>query len=279
MLLAGCGDIGLHLGRMLVGKGWAVTGLKRSTKDDAGFVIFQGDLLDPDSLQGLAPQYDFIVYTATPGSRTPEGYEDAYITGLKNLMKATAQPSERFFLVSSSGVYQQSSGEWVDEDSPTLPESFSGKILLRSEQLAQASWDNTSVVRFAGIYGPGRLRLVRKVQQGCSVVADPIKYTNRIHRDDCVRLLAFLMEKQLAGVSLAPLYLGCDDTPVGEAEVLEYLADLLNVPPPLRETKQPPVNQNKRCSNQRITELGFHFQYPGYREGYLQILRQDGLLL
>ena len=280
MLLAGCGDIGMHLGQMLQEQGFQVTGLKRSPIKDAPFAMIYGDLQKPETLTELAPLYDFIVYTATPGSMTPQAYQDTYVTGLKNLMAATTEPAQHLLLVSSTGVYQQSQGEWVDETSTTEPQRFSGKTLLQSEQLASGGWPSTVVVRFAGIYGPGRLRLIRKVQAGEPVSDEPPKYTNRIFRDDCVKMLAFLMAESLKGTPLESVYLGCDDAPVTDVEVLDFIADRMGLPrlPRTAAPEGETVNQNKRCSNQRIKNLGYEFLYPGYREGYERILHEAGLV-
>ena len=279
VLLAGCGDIGLALGKLLGQQGYEVTGLKRTRLADPPFAMIYGDLLDPQSLSELAPRYDFIVYTATPGSMTPEAYEDAYVKGLNNLMHATEAPAQRLILVSSTGVYHQSAGDVVDEDSPTEPQRFSGKALLKSEQLAQQTWPGTVAIRFAGIYGPGRLRLIRKVKSGEPVSVEPPRYTNRIFSEDCVHLLAFLMEKNLEGVALDPVYIGCDDAPVTDIEVLDFIAERMGVAKlPRQNSEGGPVNQNKRCSNARIKALGYRFIYPSYREGYERILQEAGLL-
>lgn len=279
ILLAGCGDLGLVLGQQLQQQGFAVTGLKRSPLSQAPFPIINADLLAPESLQVLNDEFDFIVYSATPGDRTPQAYKATYIEGLNNLMAATAQPKESFLLVSSTGVYGQSHGEWIDETSPAEPSRFSGEILLESEHLATATWANTIVVRFAGIYGPGRLRLVHKVQQREPVVESPPKYTNRIYRDDCVGMLAFLIAEKLQGTSLQSLYLGCDNAPVPDYDVLDFIADQLGQPKLPRHAKPGnTVNQNKRCSNQRIRDLGYRFNMPSYREGYRAILKAAGLL-
>lgn len=279
VLLAGCGDIGLGLGQQLTGLGFSVTGLKRSPHQNAGFAIVQGDLLAPKTLDVLADSYDFIVYTATPSEMTSQAYENIYVKGLNHLLAVT-QPRECLLLVSSTGVYHQSKGEWVNESSQTSPTRFSGQWLLKGEQLAFSQCANTTVVRFAGIYGPGRLRLINKVQRGCSVVESPPKYTNRIHRDDCVGMLQFLIEQQLAGKPLASIYIGADHSAAPEHEVLDFIALQLGLSLPVRESVKDPqsVNQNKRCSNERILKLGYQFQYPSYKEGYRQVLQQEKLM-
>ena len=278
VLLVGCGDIGLQLGETLSQHGFLVRGLRRHPPAQSPFEFIQADLLDPPSLQSIQDVYDFIVYTATPSQSTPEAYEQTYVQGLRNLMAAVAKPRERFLLVSSTGVYQQSCGEWIDESSETKPTRFSGQTLLKAEQLAAAGWSNTTVIRFAGRYGPGRLRLVKKIQQGCSVVEAPPKYTNRIHRDDCAGLLHFLMAQVLAGEDVEPIYVGVDNDPASEAEVLDFIASQLQVALPVREMAPPNMSQNKRCRNDLVVKAGYEFKYPSYKEGYLDIMKQASLI-
>ncbi|MCG8672662.1 MAG: SDR family oxidoreductase [Pseudomonadales bacterium] len=278
VLLVGCGDIGLQLGEVLTQQGFSVHGLRRNPPAQGPFEFVKADLLDPLSLECIQDTYDFIVYTATPSKSTPEAYEAIYVQGLKNLMAAVDQPRERFFLVSSTGVYHQTLGEWVDESSATEPVRFSGQTLLKAEQLASAGWSNTTVVRFAGIYGPGRLRLVKKIQQGCTVVETPPKYTNRIHRDDCAGLLQFLMAQVLAGENIESIYTGVDSDPGSEAEVLDFIATQLQLPIPAREEAPSNMSQNKRCCNDLIVNAGYRFKFPSYKEGYLDILQKAELI-
>ena len=280
VLLAGCGELGFYLGCLLQEHGFDVTGLKRTPVEEPPFPLVYADLMDLNSLSVLAPQYDFIVYTATPDSVTPEGYQAAYVAGLGNLLNATATPREKLLLVSSTGVYGQSAGEWVNEESATNPKRFSGKILLESERLARELCPATTVVRFSGIYGPGRLRNVRKVRQGNSVIENPPQYTNRIHCDDCVGVLAFLIAEQLNGVALAPVYLASDCDPAPEHEVLDFIAETLKLAKPPREVPDDPDTAplNKRCSNEQLLRLGYEFHFPSFKEGYLQVMQVEGII-
>ena len=265
----------MYLGRQLTDQGYDVTGLRRTPPIDAPFKMLSVDLLQRESLKVLDSDYDFIVYTATPSEATPEGYDAIYVQGLENLMAVLSPPKERLFLVSSTGVYHQTKGEWVDESSETSPTRFSGKTLLKSEQRAFGAWPNTTVVRFSGIYGPGRLRLIKKLKEGGTVIDNPPVYTNRIHRDDCAGLLAFLMGKQLNGTKLGSIYIGTDNEPATNADVLDFIAKELGAPLMNREHVEDTqsVKQNKRCRNQKIISLGYEFKYPSYRDGYRQIIK------
>jgi len=123
-----------------------------------------------------------------------------------------------------------------------------------------------TVVRFGGIYGPGRTRLIRMVRSGEARRSEPPRFTNRIHRDDCAGMLAFLMRHE----EPEGLYLGADDAPVSDTELYEWLADRMSVPRPRFATNR--SGANKRIRNTRIREAGYDFLYPTYREGYGSLL-------
>jgi len=165
-------------------------------------------------------------------------------------------------------------GEWVDEDSLTEPSRVNGQLQLLSEQRILAENKNNLVVRFAGIYGPGRKRMLNMARQGGPIQFKPPYYTNRIHKEDCVGVLAFLFEKRLDGTKLHSHYLACDDEPVPMWEVVSWLTKKLKCKLPEIKQADKDANQNKRCCNKRLKELGYHFQYPTYREGYPQLINE-----
>jgi nucleoside-diphosphate-sugar epimerase len=177
----------------------------------------------------------------------------------------------RFFYASSTGVYAQSHGEWVDEDSPTEPTGFSGLRVLEGERLALEGVPGAVVVRFGGIYGPGRTRLVDTVRRGATCVESPPLYTNRIHRDDCAGVLRHLLSLERA----ASAYVAVDHAPAPQCEVMDWLAARLGVPAPRRVRGQAPEagpGGSKRCRNARLLASGYAFLYPTYREGYAALL-------
>jgi len=220
----------------------------------------------------------FIVYLVGPDSSSDAAYEAAYVTGLKNLLESPAVASsklERVLFASSTAVYAQNDGSWVDEDSPTLPEGFSGKRLLEAERLLQSAGVPHVIVRFAGIYGPGRQRLLSNVQSGTAVVGPLPHITNRIHRDDCAGFLLHLMSLERPD----SLYIGVDDEPSDLSAVLGWLAETLGAPPPrvLEGTSAtgPGRGGHKRCSNQRLRGTGYPLLYPSFREGYGALIREQ----
>lgn len=271
VLLAGCGSIGAALGLRLQAAGHSVIGLRRSAVA-MPFPVIQADFTQPlDPAIFLQPIH-YVVHTATPAERSDAGYEKAYPGSVKNLLNALrGQPLQRFFFVSSTAVYAQDAGEWVDETSITAPLNFNGTRMLEAEQLLLHSGVPATCVRFGGIYGQGRNYLLRRVQNGAEVQSDPPNYTNRIHHDDCVGLLQFLLEKNEAGAALESIYLGVDDDPASEETVCDWLAQQLGAPAPVRKSV-PGAAQNKRCSNARIRQLGYRFRYPDFRSGYAAVL-------
>ncbi|MFZ5603219.1 MAG: SDR family oxidoreductase [Pseudomonadota bacterium] len=268
VLLAGCGAIGTQLGVQLQQAGYRVIGLRRSAVASP-FPLLQADFTAPLDPALFNEPIHYVVHTATPGERSDAGYEKAYPGSVRNLLAALrGHPVRRFFFVSSTAVYAQDDGSWVDETSPTEPLEFNGVRMVEAERLLQESGVPATSVRFGGIYGPGRNWLVNRVKKGCSVQSQPPKYTNRIHQDDCVGVLQFLLQKNDSGVALDDCYVAVDDDPASEEAVCRWLAQQLGAPEPVLEIAAADAPQNKRCRNQRLRALGYVFTYPDFRSGY-----------
>jgi nucleoside-diphosphate-sugar epimerase len=175
------------------------------------------------------------------------------------------------FLLSSTSVFGQTKGEWVDETSPTTPLDFRGRRVLEAEALLAASDQASTIVRLGGIYGPQRVGLIEKVRSGrATFPKGAIRYQNRIHRDDCAGALRHLMRLPAP----EPLYLGVDCEPTDEASVLRWLAGALGAPEPrpVKDGGDDGGRGNKRCRNDRLLASGYAFRYPTFREGYAALL-------
>lgn len=175
------------------------------------------------------------------------------------------------FWVSSTSVYGQHQGEWVDANTPAQPGSDTGHELLAAEAIAQAAGWPCSIVRFGGLYGPGRHALLRWVKSGRSVQVQPPSWSNRIHVEDAAGFLAHLVAMALAGQPLRPIYIGVDNLPSAQHEVLAWLATQLDCAPPPAENK-PDASLGKRLSNAELHSTGYALRYPDYRAGYAQVL-------
>ncbi|MFW5816518.1 MAG: SDR family oxidoreductase [Wenzhouxiangella sp.] len=264
LLIAGCGDLGMRLSRRLDPGAWTIHGLRRHPEQlPRQIEPVKADLQDPATLAPAAGHWDAIVYQATPDERTPEAYRAAYVQGLNNLLGGCSV--ERLIFVSSTGVYGQDAGEWVDELAATEPRAFSGEILLEAE--AVTARHGGLIVRFSGIYGPGRDFLIRSLRAGrARCRPKPPQWTNRIHSEDCAGVLAHLLTLPAP----APVYCASDSRPAPRCEVLGWLADQLGVAAPAIDEQA--AGQGKRISNQRLLDSGYSFQYPDYITGYRELL-------
>ncbi|MCA9509213.1 MAG: NAD-dependent epimerase/dehydratase family protein [Myxococcota bacterium] len=277
MLIAGCGYVGVRLASRLAREGASVFALRRGRGPlPVGVEPVVADLARIETLGSLPPRIDAVVYTAAPGTSDEAAYRSIYLDGVDNLLRAIAERGERpprFVFASSTAVYGQDRGEWVDETSPTEPRRWNGETLLAAERLLAARLPEAIAVRFGGIYGPGRTRLVDQVRRGEARLRKGEHFTNRIHRDDAARALALLA---LADAPAHRCYLGVDDEPADESDVLTYLAELLGVPapPPVDDGRRAPRRAgSKRCRNDRLKAEGLALRFPTFREGYADMLR------
>ena len=282
ILIAGCGYVGTALGSLLAAEGHAVWGLRRHPAVlPSGIGPLEADLTSADTLQRLPSAVDYVFYTAAPDTHNDAAYQAVYVDGLRNLLNAlTLQQAHprRIFLTSSTGVYGESSGAWVDETSSTQPAEFGGIRLLEGERLLLDGPFPATVLRLGGLYGPGRASLMEQVRRGQIAWDDesPV-YFNRIHRDDAAGALRHLMMLP----DPDPLYVGVDHEPTTLAVLLDWLADALGVPPtrPSESSgaRTPRHPANKRCRNAKLVASGYVFRYPTFREGYTALLtEQDG---
>src|SRR5919108_4320728 len=277
ILIAGCGYVGTALGLRLTAAGYDVWGIRRSAEGLPSRIRFlAADLTAPETLQDLPPALDVVFYTAAPNGSDEAAYRAVYVDGLRHLLEALVrqhQSPRRDLLTSSTAVYAQSSGEWVDETSPTEPQHFRGCRVLEAERLLLDGPFPATVLRLGGIYGPGRTSLIERVRQGLATCRDgPPLYTNRIHRDDCAGALHHLMTLPQPDSR----YIGVDHEPVDYCDLLRWLAAQLGAPPPRVEASSGLDTRrhrtNKRCRHDKLIASGYVFRYPTFREGYVALL-------
>lgn len=269
VLVAGAGDLGLALAGRLAAAGALVTTLNRSGRAIEGANRFVGDLTDPTSLRGL-PSFSVVVLTTAPPGRDDAAYRTAYVDGPAHLLDALPSDPGRVVLTSTTGVYGVDDGSWVDETSPTEPTRSTAEIVLEGErQLAALA--PTVVLRPAGIYGPGRTRLIESVRAGdVSVAADGTpRWTNRVHRDDVVSALLTLTTHS----DPPPVAIAVDDEPSPRDDVVRWLATRLGAPEP--PTTVVTRSSGKRCHNTRLRSLGWSPAYPTFRDGYAELLASN----
>ncbi|WP_254280072.1 SDR family oxidoreductase [Haloarcula marina] len=280
--ILGCGYVGLELGRQLRGD-HDVVGVRRSADgvaavEDAGFEAVQADVTDAESLAAV-PDADWVVFAASSGGRGADAAREVYVDGLRTAIDhfwAREDAPERLVYTSSTGVYGDHDGEWVDEETPLDPQTEKTEVLAEAERIARERptdyGGHGSVARFAGLYGPDRYRLSRYLEGPVTA-----GYLNMVHRDDAAGAVRFLLE----GDHRAEVVLVVDDEPVEKWAFADWLAEQCDVPFPPKQTKAERladeslsatatrrIQTSKRCSNERLRSLGYDFVYPTFREGY-----------
>ncbi|KAA9406366.1 SDR family oxidoreductase [Haloarcula hispanica] len=286
--ILGCGYVGLELGRQLRSS-HEVVGVRRSDDgiaaiEDAGFEAVRADVTDPESLSAV-PDADWLVFAASSGGRGAEAAREVYVEGLRTAIDhfwSRADPPERLVYTSSTGVYGDHDGAWVDEETGLDPQTEKTEVLAEAERVARERpvehGGHGSVARFAGLYGPDRYRLERYLEGPVTA-----GYLNMVHRADAAGAVRHL----LTGDHREEVVLVVDDEPVEKWAFADWLAEQCDVPfPPkqttaerladdsLSETAKRRIQTSKRCSNNRLRELGYEFEYPTFREGYRDAVRE-----
>jgi nucleoside-diphosphate-sugar epimerase len=281
ILLAGCGDLGTEAGLRFHALGHRVVGWRRSpAKLPAAIEGAAADLGAPN-LPRVPEDTAAVVIAVAADSPSEEAYRAAYLDGVRHVLDAMERDGvepERVLFVSSTAVYGDAGGGWVDENTTPAPGGFSGRVLVEAEQLLQARFNGMATtatsLRLGGIYGPGRTRLIDQVRSGSAVIPEDVRYTNRIHRDDAAAAIVHLatMPAQPAGI-----YVGVDNHPADLGTVLRFLAAEMGLPEPPVGDAGPARGGNKRCRNERLRSTGFDFTFPSFREGYRDILAGNGV--
>ncbi|NNE09362.1 MAG: NAD-dependent epimerase/dehydratase family protein [Gemmatimonadetes bacterium] len=274
VLIAGCGDIGSRIGLILADEGHAVWGVRRNAaKIPHPITPVAGDLTRPASWGELPARIDWLIYAAAASGPGEDAYRAAYIEGLGNAIeRARGAGVSRVLFTSSTSVYGQANGEEVDESSPTEPSRYTGRILLEAESVLAELTVPHIALRYGGIYGPGRTRLLDRVRDGSARTPRAPLFTNRIHADDAARAAAHLMEVE----SPAAIYNGTDCEQADLRDVYEWIAKRLGVPPPAPDESGATAGRgSKRVRSDLLRGTGFVFRYPGFREGYGAMIEDE----
>ena len=288
VVILGCGYIGIELGRQLTATGHEVVGVRRSDEgcaaiEDAGFAAHQADLTEPDDRAGL-PDADWLVFAASSGGRNAEAAREIYVDALDGIIEEygeRASTPDRLVYTSSTGVYGDHDGEWVDESTPLEPTTDKTEVLVEAERVtldeSQSYGIDGTVARFSGLYGPDRYRLHRYIE-------GPVTegYLNMVHRADAAGAVAYLLTADRARDEAVVV---TDDEPVDKWTFADWLAAECGLDSPPKRTKKERLTDeslseagrrriltSKRCSNDYLRELGYEFEYPTFREGYRAVI-------
>jgi len=277
VIIFGSGAIGGRIAAFALQEGQRVAlcsrnpGFKCMSSDD-NLQLIPCDITIASDVNAV-PKANIIVIAVAPEHRDRTSYEHLYIQGMNHIADYLKQSvPTRCVLVSSTGVWGSCNGEWVTEDSKSCPEkgNWRQKILLEAENII-AGAANTIVLRSGGIYGQGRHPL-KRIKEGTVSWNDVNQYINLIHESDLVQCIAYAM---LGKLSMG-VFIAVDDEPVLRRDYLTFLRERVNPNLKIPSTRQISAS-GKRCSNQKLKDSGFCFQYPNFRVGYAQILKAEGL--
>jgi nucleoside-diphosphate-sugar epimerase len=290
-LVFGCGYLGRRVAARWMAQGHEVAALTRSPGKAeelraAGIGAVLGDVTDRGSLEGL-PAADVVLYSVGYDRAAGRDRRRVVVEGLRNALDALAGTTEWLVFVSTTSVYGQSSGEWIDEESATEPVTESGRLALEAEHLLNrqsATRDPQSVIlRFSGLYGPGRLlRRIEQFRAGEPIAGDGEAWLNLIHVDDAATAVLLAAERLLnqsrdgRGATPAETFLVSDDLPMRRREYYGRLAELTGSPPPVFDPSAEgrSAGLGKRCRNERVKrELGLTLAYPTFEDGLIGTLR------
>ena len=277
VLIAGCGDLGTEIGLRFAASGYDVVGLRRRPTLLPTPIEGRGVDLS-EEVPDVPFDTEIVVIATAADRRDQDAYRSAYVDGLTNLLRGLSRSDarpRRILLVSSTAVYGDNKGDRVDETTPASPGAPSAAIIWEAEQLLHREVSGAIVVRLAGLYGPGRTRLIDQVRSGSAARdGEAPAYTNRIHRDDAAAAIVHLAT---GCDSPDRLYIGSDHEPAPRFEVVQFLSGVLGVEPPAADAYSGPIRAGRRCSNDRLLATGFAFTYPTYREGYRAIVEGQGV--
>ncbi len=263
VLIAGCGYVGQAAADLFHAAGWQVEGWTKSKpQTERPYSIVAVDLTSREEVNARPGDFDAIVQCASTRGGDVDLYRRVCLEGARNLRERFARSTILF--TSSTGVYAQTDGDWVTEESETKPTRPTARVLLEAEEVILNG--SGIVARLAGIYGPDRSALLKKFLDGDPVI-DDARFVNQVHRDDIASAIFHLLDRQ----SLSrQIYNVVDDNPILSADCYRWLAKHLGRPvsASARSTSERKRgHSNKRVSNGKLRALGWAPQYRSFAEG------------
>lgn len=283
-LIFGCGYLGQRAARLWQEEGHTVYAVTRSAQRSAslaaaGLRPLVADITDPATLRDL-PDAEMVLIAVGYDRSAGIPQQTVYVDGLRNILAALSAQTHRLIYISSTGVYGQCDGNWVDEQSPCVPVRRGGQACLDAERLLceHPLGARSIILRMAGLYGPGRIPRRNALQAGEPLAAASHGYLNLIHVDDAARAI-LVAGREAATPSL---YCIADSQPVLRGDYYARLAELIGAPPPqfVAPLADSPAAEragsSKRVSGQAFFEtFRFEPRYPSFREGLAAIVEAE----
>jgi len=280
-LVIGCGYLGRRVARRWLKMGDTVFAVTRDPAradefEQDGILPFVADIHDVSSLAGL-PEVDTVLYAVGFDRSGGRSIRDAFVEGLENVLSRLPAPRGRFIYISSTGVYGQDDGQWVDEESPCQPVRDGGQACLDAENrlLEEDPGFESCRLRLAGIYGPDRIPRRAELQAGKAISASPTGWLNLVHVDDAARVVVAAADAS----EFPDLLLVADGCPLRREDYFKELCRQLDAPPVCFEDsggdseRSQRALSSKRVSNQKmLASLDLTLEFPRFSAGLAAIL-------
>lgn len=283
-LIVGCGYLGRRVADSWLAQGDQVLAVTRSAARAKEFAAGGIQPIVGEVTAGLdlsqADGVESVLFAVGFDRSSGQAIREVYVGGLEKVLDSLPRSVSRFIHISSTGVYGQMDGEWVDEDSPCEPQREGGRACLAAETLLRSReiGMRSVILRLAGIYGPGRLPRMKDLLAGKPIDSPPDGHLNLIHVDDAVT--GILAAERLAHTPERILV--SDGNPVLRGEFYRELAKLSGAPQPRFAGSQQPSDSggrpasDKRINNRRmLVKLMRTLQYPSFREGLAAIVAAE----
>lgn len=290
LLSLGHGYSARALADRLVPLGWRIIGTTRDAAkaeelaiEGVEPLIWSGETGEgSDAVARMLPQASHVLVSAGPDAQG-----DPVLRHLSGALAALGPRLRWLGYLSTTGVYGDHGGDWVDEETPLSPATRRGQLRVEAEAgwhaLAAAHGLPLHIFRLAGIYGPGRGPFAKVRSGSARRIIKPGQVFSRIHVEDIAQVLAASMAAPQPGA----IYNLCDDDPAPPQDVIAHAATLLGlpVPPevPFEDAELSPMArsfyaESKRVRNDRVKKaFGLRLRYPTYRDGLAALLaREEG---
>ena len=273
LLIIGCGKLGQKIGENLSELPIEIIGIKRSLpKTPLTFKIITLDIFSDkflDNVNFINP--DLLIYSVSADDQTKESYQKNYVEGLKVTINVLSNLKhfQHLIFISSTRVYGQISNSVFSEFTTPQPNDFRGRALLEAEKCLNKSPFKYTILRLSGIYGDDRRHMLRVASDLTKWPAQD-RWTNRIHEEDAVSFISFLLTQILNKKEIESLYLVTDSQPVSLYEVLSWIRSELGLS--LYKATVPNIINGKKLKSEILPTLNFIFKHPNYKIGYGQMI-------
>ena len=281
-LIIGCGYLGSKVAKIWQQRDQHVAVVTRSQDNanhfcELGYQPIMADITDAESLSKIPTDTNVVLFSVGFDRSRYSNIRQVYVDGLKNVLDRLRGSDCHFVYISSTGVFGDCAGQWIDETTSAEPIRPGGQACLDAEQLVIERLENYTILRLAGIYGPGRIPRLKAIKDQAWNELGQSGHINLIHVDDAAEIVALMVDKKILG----EMFLVSDGQPVDRQKFYEFIADQVGTSP-INWTVETKVDvsrrsaADKKVSNRKLLEhTHYRFQFPDFQSGILDAMRNN----